>query len=58
MRLRGLNSPSGTPGSKGLNVMPSKETAAVTSIQFGSMVNGSQKHETLHRLFRARAQTS
>ena len=36
MRLRGLNSPSGTPGSKGLNVVPiKKDGELVTSIQFG-----------------------
>ena len=36
MRLRGLNSPPGTPGSRGLNVVPiEKDGELVTSIQFG-----------------------
>ena len=36
MRMRGLNSPPGTPGSKGLNVVPvKKDGELVTSIQFG-----------------------
>ncbi len=36
MRLRGLNSPPGTPGSLGLNVVPiEKDGELVTSIQFG-----------------------
>ena len=36
MRLRGLNSPAGTPGSLGLNVVPvRKDGELVTSIQFG-----------------------
>ena len=36
MRMRGLNSPPGTPGSKGLNVVPvEKDGELVTSIQFG-----------------------
>ena len=36
MRLRGLNSPPGTPGTKGLNVVPKeKDGEMVTSIQFG-----------------------
>ena len=36
MRLRGLNSPEGTPGSRGLNVVPiEKNGELVTSIEFG-----------------------